>query len=244
MGKGRSQHRAKFHRTDTRSLGPIAFLVSLPLVFLGVIFVIIFLISVWIYIDESNLRQTLEDAEITIFAITDNNPQSSSSSSSSSSAVSMAIGFRVSSRNRNKLLGVRVWHMRIAAALDLPEDNLRWTEVGRAYVVPEFLQLPHETTHLRTTPILVSDFPLSSKATTALKDHVSSGFLPLRIYIKVRGQYKRVDGSWQTMVCNTGNTLCRFNVSLSTNASSNASHLQGAQCEWSVASLLYNLFKS
>ena len=205
------------------------------LIALGIVFLFVFFLYVGIYIEARNLYQTLEDAEITNLTITDYNPAiTSSSSSSSSSALSMAIGFRVLSRNRNKRLGVRVWHMRIAAALDLPR-----TELGRAYMVPEFLQLPRETAHLQTTPILVSGFNLSSEAAAALKAHVSSGFLPLRVYMKVRGKYKPVDGSWQAKVSGSGDLngddKCGLNVSLSTSANTNASHLQGRKCEWSVA---------
>ena len=211
------------------------------LIFFGMIFLAIFVLYVLIYIEPRNLYQTLEDAEITNLTITDYNPAITSSSSPSSSAVSMAIGFHVLSLNKNKRLGVRVWHMRIAAALDLPQDGLRRTEVGRAYVVPEFLQLPRETAHLQTTPILVSGFNLSSEAAAALKAHVSSGFLPLRVYMKVRGKYKPVDGSWQAKAGGysylylNGDDKCGLNVSLSTSANANASHLQGRQCEWSVA---------
>ena len=210
------------------------------LIFFGIIFLAIFYLYVGIYIEARGLYQTLEDAEITNLTITDYNP-AVTPSLSSSSAVSMAIGFRVLSRNKNKRLGVRVWHMRIAAALDLPQDGLRRTELGRAYVVPEFLQLPRETAHLQTTPILVSGFNLSSEAAAALKAHVSSGFLPLRVYMKVRGKYKPVDGSWQAKAGGysylylNGDDKCGLNVSLSTSANANASHLQGRQCEWSVA---------
>ena len=216
------------------------------LICFGLLFVVIFFIAVGFYIGESNLHQTLEDAEITNLTITDYNPPpitSSMASSAAAAALGMEIRFRVSSENTNKRLGVRVWHMRIAAALDLRQDGLRRTELGRAYVVPGFLQLPRETAHLLTTPILVSGFNLSGRAAAALKAHVSSGFLPLRVYMKVRGQYKRVDGSWQTKVRIYDGTLygddkCGLNVSLSTtpnnNNNNNATHLRGRQCDWSV----------
>ena len=222
------------------SLCKTACFLCVALISLGIVFLFVFFLYVGIYIDATNLYQTLEDAEITNLTITDYNP-AVTPSLSSSSAVSMAIGFRVLSLNKNKRLGVRVWHMRIAAALDLPQDGLRRTEVGRAYVVPEFLQLARETAHLQTTPILVSGFNLSSEAAAALKAHVSSGFLPLRVYMKVRGKYKRVDGSWQAKAGGysylylNGDDKCGLNVSLSTSANANASHLQGRQCEWSVA---------
>ena len=238
-----------FHgRIGTMSI----FLTCFALIFFGLLFLSIFFTCLTVYIQPRKLHQILEDAEITNLTITDYNPPPITSSSSSSSmasseaaaaALGMEIRFRVSSRNRNKRLGVQVWHMRIAAALDLRQDGLRRTELGRAYVVPGFLQLPRETAHLLTTPILVSGFNLSGRAAAALKAHVSSGFLPLRVYMKVRGQYKRVDGSWQTKVRIYDGTLygddkCGLNVSLSTtpnNNNNNASHLQGRQCKWSVS---------
>ena len=223
------------------SLCKTAYHICVALFLFGGIFLAIFFLYVDSYLKPTNLYQTLEDAEITNLTITDYNP-AITSSSASSAAVSMAIGFRVLSQNKNKRLGVRVWHMRIAAALDLPQDDLRRTEVGRAYVVPEFLQLPRETAHLQTTPILVLGFNLSGEAAAALRGHVSSGFLPLRVYMKVRGRYKRVDESWQTKLYRSfGTTLygddkCGLNVSLSSSANNNnASHLQGRKCEWSVA---------
>ena len=132
--------------------------------------------------------------------------------------------------------------MRIKATLDLPEDiDLSRTELGRAYVVPKFVQYPNTTETLRTTPILVSGFQLSGAAAIALKDYVSSGFLPLRVCIKVRGQYKAVNGSWLT----TGDTLygdeqCVLKVALSTTSANNNNSEsyylgQGGLCNWSVA---------
>ena len=232
-----------FHgRIGTMSI----FLTCFALIFFGLLFLSIFFTCLTVYIQPRKLHQILEDAEITNLTITDYNPPpitSSMASSAAAAALGMEIRFRVSSENTNKRLGVQVWHMRIAAALDLRQDGLRRTELGRAYVVPGFLQLPRETAHLLTTPILVSGFNLSSQAAAALKAHVSSGFLPLRVYMKVRGQYKRVDRSWQTKFSGYfGGTLygddkCGLNVSLSTtpNNNNNATHLQGRRCKWSVS---------
>ncbi|XP_002993525.2 NDR1/HIN1-like protein 26 [Selaginella moellendorffii] len=176
--------------------------------------------SVSAVVNRSKVHHILEDAVLS-------NLSASNSSSQGSRIDSASLTFKVWSRNANKKMGVHFWHLRIAAVY-------RGYELGRAYASP-FVQPPRNITHFEA-PLQLFNLTIPLDLATKLKGDLDSGQIPMRINVKMRAKYKRVDKSWQTKLISGdlhGDDKCNLLIGVS--STNRFSSLKGRQCGWTVA---------